>query len=326
MMKLDSRLMSASSMLLVGLMLSVGLVGCGKHGEKKEATQVAAKVNGQEISIHQINQVLSRAQGVTKENAGKARNEVLERLITQQLAIEQATTSKLDQSPEVVMAIESAKREILAKAWMQQLAATAPKPADADVKNYFNEHPGLFAQRKLYNLQDIAFAHDEATEKTVNELLAKGKSMQEIAESLKASNVKFSANSDARSAEQLPIDLLPKLLDLKDGQTQLIDFGQAAHVVHLIASKSDPVTLELATPRIQQFFTNKRAQEIVEKEMKRLRQTAKVEYLGDFGPGKAATSAEPEKKPESAPSEAPSEVKKPSAPVDNGVAKGAAGL
>ena len=46
---------------VIATALVLGLTACGKRDDKKVATQVAAKVGSEEISVHQINQVLSRA-------------------------------------------------------------------------------------------------------------------------------------------------------------------------------------------------------------------------------------------------------------------------
>ena len=76
--------------LLAGLTAVLLLAACGAKDDKKAATQSAARVNGAEITVHQINQVLSRLPGVTEATAAQAQQEVLNRLIDQQLAVEQA--------------------------------------------------------------------------------------------------------------------------------------------------------------------------------------------------------------------------------------------
>ncbi len=102
--------------------------GCGKKDEAKTATQVAAKVNADEITVHQINNVLARSQNVTPEVADVAKREILSRLIDQQLARQQAVERKLDREPSVMQAIEAAKSEILARAYLERIASRLPKP------------------------------------------------------------------------------------------------------------------------------------------------------------------------------------------------------
>ena len=83
---------------------ATALSACGGGDKKSGATQVAAKVGSEEISVHQINQVLSRtnAANATPQAVDKLRRDVLEKLIDQQLAVSQAEESKLNRSPEVV--------------------------------------------------------------------------------------------------------------------------------------------------------------------------------------------------------------------------------
>ena len=130
-------------------------IGCGKKEEAKAATQVAAKVNADEITVHQVNNVLARSPNVTPEIAEKAKREILNRLIDQQLAKQQAIEKKLDRSPNVVQAIEAAKDEILARAYLEHVAGAQPRPTEEEIKKYYAEHPELFARRRVFNLEEI---------------------------------------------------------------------------------------------------------------------------------------------------------------------------
>ncbi len=317
--------------LICALVVAVPLSGCNddKSGSKG-ATQVAAKVNGAEISVHQINSVLSKATGITNENAAKARKEVLDRLVDQQIAVEQAIARKLDRNPEVLLNIEAARREILARAYLEQIAAAQPKATEDEIKKYYDEHPDLFAKRRIYNMQELAIAKTEMPLDELKALVTSGKPMEEIAAWLKSKNIPARGNAGVRPAEQLPLELLPKLAQMKDGQTALIDGPQQAFIMRIVASQSAPVDEAAAKPRIQQFLQNQRNGKAVAEEMKKLKDAAKIELVGDFAKLADAAAAQPAATAATpsaaAPAAAPAAATGTEKPVASAIEKGVAGL
>jgi len=265
------------------------LAACGN--KDKSATQVAAKVDGEEISVHQINSVLARSGGITPENLPKAKREVLERLIEQQIAINEAVSRKLDRSPEVVTAIENAKREIIARSALDQIASNQPKPTDEEVKKYYSEHPELFAERRLFNLQELALRKTTPNVAEITAKVAAAKTLEEVSVWLKEKNIEFTASGTTRSADQIPLEILPKLHQFKDGQMSLIEGNDAIFILRVVASRSAPLEEELALPRIRTFLFNQRGSEIIKLEKIALKEKAKVEYLGEFSGGEAAFKA-----------------------------------
>jgi EpsD family peptidyl-prolyl cis-trans isomerase len=282
----------AQPFILTALLLS--LSACGQHSDKTVATQVAAKVGSEEISVHQINQVLASAntKDANPATVQKMSREVLEKLIDQQLAISQATEKKLDRSPEVVAQIESAKREILSRAYVQQLVAALPKPGADAAKKYYADHPQLFAERRIFNLQELIVPMSPEVLEQLSAFAGSGKSMDDIVAWLKAHDVKFTGGGATKSAEQIPMELLEKLHKLKDGQTVVAQTPQAITLIRLASSKTVPVDEATALPRIEQFLSNQRANETVANDMKALRKSAKIEYMGDFAKDATAVAAE----------------------------------
>jgi len=127
---------------------ALAVSACGdRPPEKKAATQVAAKVNSGEISVHQINYVLQRTPGIPAAQADAAKRKVLDNLIDQELAVQQALESKLERSPVVMESIEAARREVLARAFLEQVTAGKAKPSADEIKYLYTEHPELFSNR-----------------------------------------------------------------------------------------------------------------------------------------------------------------------------------
>jgi EpsD family peptidyl-prolyl cis-trans isomerase len=289
------------------------LAACGNSDDKKAASQVAATVNSEEITVHQVNNVLARNPSITPEAAPRAKREIVERLIDQELARQQALERKLDRSPSVVQAIEAAKTEILARAYFQEVAAAQAKPTPAEVKKYYAEHPELFSQRRLYVLEEIAVASKDGIAAELRERAAKAKSMQEIADWLKAREVQYAVDRGGRAAEQIPLEMLPRLQKMKDGDIEVIEASGRLNVIRVVATKTDPIDETAAAPRIQQFLFNQRSSEVIAEEMKRLKERARIEYVGEF-----ATASPSSAKPAAA-AAAPKEAASPAASIEKGV-------
>jgi EpsD family peptidyl-prolyl cis-trans isomerase len=281
--------------ILSTLLVLVFVAGCGKHDggdAKKTASQVAAKVNSTEITISQINSILARNQKIPPEAVERAKREILNGLIDAELAKQEAIAKKLDRSPNVLQALEAAKTEILARAYVEQVATAQPKPTPNEVKKYYEEHPELFSQRRLYNIEEISMPAQEGLAAKLKEQVAKTRSLQDIANWLKAQSIQFTANRGARSAEQLPLALLPQLQTMKNGEMRVIEAPGGLQVLRIAASQDAPVDEARANPVIQQFLFNQRSTEAIANDRKQLKAKAKIEYVGEF----AASAAEAEAK------------------------------
>jgi EpsD family peptidyl-prolyl cis-trans isomerase len=279
---------------------AAALAACG-GGDKKDkpATQTAAKVNKEEITVHQINAVLSQQRGLKPEQTDEASRRVLERLIEQELAVQKAAEIKLDRDPRVVQAVDAARREIVARLYAEKLGDGAPRPSAAEIKKYYDDHPDLFSKRRVYQLQEVAIQAEPAQLEAINAKLKSAKNMNEFAEFLKAGNYKHVGNQAVRAAEQIPLAALPELGKMKDGSAMFTPTPTGANVVFLVSSRAQPVDEERASKAIEQFLLNEHKRKLVQDDVKALRAAAKVEYVGKYAASaplaevvKAPTAAE----------------------------------
>lgn len=277
----------------VSLTLALAIAaGCGSGENSPAATQVAAKVNSNEITVHQINAVLAQIPNLTPDDVPAAKREILNRLLDQQIAVQQARQRKLDRSPDVLLAVEAGRAEILARAYAEEIARAQPKPSRSDVKKYYTEHPELFGRRRVFALETISVAASEEVSAELKDRIAKSASMKAIVEWLRSRNARFAENNGSRSAEEIPLQMLAKLHAMKDGEIQIFDEGGGRfQVVRVAATKPAPVDEATATPRVQQFLFNRSLNDAMGTKMKQLKAAAKIEYLGEFAGDAAAAKA-----------------------------------
>ena len=270
--------------------LMVVLAGCG-GGKGDKAPQTAARVNKEEITVHQINFVLQRQQGLKPEQAEAAGKQVLERLIDQELAVQKAEDLKLDRDPRVVQQIEAAKREIIARAYVDRVGESVAKPTNEEIAKYYNDKPALFKDRRIYSLQEIAIEAKPEQFQLIREKLQAAKSMAEFADFLKAGDFRFNGNQAVRAAEQLPLAGLEAISRMKDGDSAISQNPTGLTVLFLVGSRSQPVDETRARPAIEAFLSNQRKGELVQQDLKALCIGAKIEYIGKFAEGVPAAGA-----------------------------------
>ena len=289
--------MNISNGLALGL-LSVTLLGCGKSDNKPESGQVAAKVDGKEISLLQLNQVIKNVPNVSEENVDVIRKQILDRLIDQQVILNKAYDEKFERTPEVVSAIEAAKRDVITRSYLSQLVATKVKPGNQEVKAYFEAHPELFTQRRVYNLQDISIVPGSSLPGDLAAQVEKSKGLQDVAEWLKAGGVKFGASSYSKPAEQIATDGLAVLKNLRDGEVTSLTMDGNVHVVKLIGAVPAPMDFNQAKPLILSYLTNMQGQQLIKQELAKMKERAKIEYVGKFADGaKSSQQEKPIEKP-----------------------------
>ena len=264
---------------LVALVLSA----CSES-RSATATQVAVKVNKDEITTLQVNEQLARLpNGISTDQQEPATRKVLSGLVNQQLLVQQAVERKLDRDPQVLGALEAARLNILAQAYVQRVVVPQAKPTEQEVRKYYADNPALFSERKIYRLQELSIEANAEQEKQIETAAARAKSLKELADYLRQKKIAFSADSGVRTAEQLPLARLPQISQLKTGNVLVFAASSnRASALEVLASESQPVDDKKAAPVIEQYLTNRKREELAALEVKRLRDAAKIEYVGDF--------------------------------------------
>jgi EpsD family peptidyl-prolyl cis-trans isomerase len=260
--------------------MAFGLSACG-HKEQKSG-QALVRVNGEEITVLQVNDELKRA-GVRPEQQEIATKQLLESLIDRQLILGEAMRNEIDRTTGVVQAIERAKAQIIAQAYLKSLDSKITKPSAVEIDEFYQKHPEYFSQRKQFEVQQLVIA----TRDFSNDLRAvvdSAKSLDGIAAWMDSHNVRYVRGQLSRGTTDLPEQMVAKLKEMQKGQLFIVNEGENS-MINLIANiKISPVSDKIAAPQIEQYLINKKTKEIAEAEITHLRAAAKIEYLGASAP------------------------------------------
>ena len=262
------------------------LAGCGQKKDVAPADagggEVVAKVNGDDVTASQLTIALQKQRGMRPDAGDAASKVVLDQLIDEQIVAQKAVAAKLDKDPKVVAQIEAARRDILARRFIESAAETASKPADDAVQKFYDGRPALFAQRKMYTLQRVDIQAPDTRRSEIDARVSALKTPAELTDWLKSQKLVFTTKQEQDASEQLPPVVLEKLATMTAGQSMVVPAQFGVSAITLVSSAAAPKALADARPAIEQFLANQGRREVIMNLQKTIRDGAKVEYEGRF--------------------------------------------
>jgi EpsD family peptidyl-prolyl cis-trans isomerase len=263
------------------IVLAAAPAGCGRS-ERASASSplLAARVNGAEITLQQLPAIQPAAAGAPIRG-GKAL-QALDKVIDRELLVQKALEAKLDRDPKVVQAIESARRQLLAQAWLERAAAAVRSTPD-EVRAFYGENPALFAERRIYKLRELPVTAAADKLELIRSEAVTAKDLDELAGWLRWRSLKVGAvTGSTQAAEQLPLGYLPQVARMKDGEIAVFATPSGAAIVQLVHAQEAALSEREAAPLIGEFLAGRKRLELAATEVKRLREVASIEYVGDF--------------------------------------------
>lgn len=263
--------------LVLALLVTV-LTACDRGDASRPAGQSLVRVNSDEITLHQINYVLARLPKEQMQDPDLMRK-VVEQYIDQQLLLQQALKSDLHRDADVVQTLEQVRRQVLAQAYLERAVGAIAPPSEKEIDAYYRRHPELFAERKHYRLQQWDIARS-APPAELARLVRQGNiGSPQLIGWLKARNALVGVQNLNVPAEQLPLDLVPRLHTLKRGERLIWNRPEGTRVLVLLGTESQPLERKHAHAAIEKYLMAEKRQARAERELKRLRDQAQIEWL-----------------------------------------------
>lgn len=269
---------------LLPVLLITVLVGCSESSPK-ENSQVAAKVNDQEITVHQLNLAIgSMGEKALSADKEALQTAVLKNMIIQTLMEQEAEKADLDREPYVMQAMEAAKRRVLASAYMQQIATISPSITQEDVEQYYAANTDLFANRKLFVYEQVTVQADSDNAEAVDKKVRQTQSLTDFTAWLQEKSIPYSLLTQAKTSENISKNLLKPLSTLDVGQVGFLKLDDGFVVIEVKDKQPQPVELEMATPAIKQHLQQQQQTAQIQQTVSSLKSAAIIEYSKNFDP------------------------------------------
>lgn len=250
---------------------------CACSPPKTEPGQVIARINGDEISVHQLNFAIEKNRTATPSDA--TRDAMLERLLDRQVAMQQAIAAGLDRRAEIMMRLEEARRDILATAYAESVASSSSTQISSEaIARYYSDHPALFKQRRVYRVREVTLGPDMPALEETRGRLARKEDLATVISWLQQQPGRFSDQSVLRPAEQFPVEIADRMIEVQPGQTISFVSPQGLVIYQLQSSEPAALSWEDAEPLIRTFLKKQQASEIWRNELKRLRAKSETRH------------------------------------------------
>lgn len=244
-------------------------------------TQVAAMVNGEEISIYQVEEALHQT-GLTGDEKSKQVMPQLSRLIEQSLILQQAKADKLERDPNVMKALENAKRQILTEEWLQRKMKSVKKYSTQEIDEFYSAHPELFEKRKIFQMKELFIDTSLVSIEKIDQLIASTDDVNILEYNMEKEKTPFTTNMATTMAEQLPMDRLSLLATVPSGHYIKVTGDKGVLIQGVLSTKETPIAKEKASVLIETFLYNQERKKESNILIKQLNDSAKIKYLGEF--------------------------------------------
>lgn len=277
--------MKKSGVVTAGLLAGVlVLAGC-----QKEATgQVAAVVNGEEITLQEINAELGQAQLPEGAAAAQVQQAALQRIVDRRLLAQAAREDGLDQTPEFLIRRRQLEDALLVQLLGERTGRTASVPEAKAIDDFMRQNPAVFAGRTIYTVDRIQFPLPADPSKL--KALEEDHSMDAVAATLQGMGIQFTRGAAQMDSAQLGQARLNQIRALPEGEPFVIPEGGRVTVAVITGETAQPVQSDQARPAAIQMMRNQSLSAAMRQRLQTEKAESEIEYQQGFAPPAAAAS------------------------------------
>jgi EpsD family peptidyl-prolyl cis-trans isomerase len=256
------------------------LSGC----QRKAEGQTVAVVNGDEITIPELNFALEQAKVPDSADKESVRSQMLEKLIDRRLIAEEARKEDIDKSPEFINRQRQATEELLISMLASRRMKTQPLPSDRDVTAFIDGNPQMFAKRETWTVDQVYYPipKDPQFPTEINDT----KSIDEIVGVLQKYKVKFARRTSKLDTALIPPPVYKLISGMSVAEPFVIPSEGRAVATFILNREPNPLVGDQAKPIALAAIRKNQTEKSLADTLKSLRSSAKVEYQPGFAPKK----------------------------------------
>ncbi len=285
-----------AALIPLACLATLAIGGCRWFGDKTAVAptgQVAATIYGQEVTQRELQAEMGNASYPDAATRKLAEQHALDNIIGRRVLAKEAVKEGIDKTPDYALQKQRALDTLLAESLLKKVLASVPAPTHEEAQRFILDNPDIFAQRKIFTLDQLAFARPQ--DPAVLAALAPLNTIAEVKAVLDAHQLpshEQTANLDAVGANP---DLVTALVKLKPHDLLLVPTAQALVANAVVSVRVVPFSGDPAIQYATELLRRQHAQVAVQREEARLFTDAKSHLAINkaYQPVKAAPGAHP---------------------------------
>jgi EpsD family peptidyl-prolyl cis-trans isomerase len=131
----------------------LAITACG--GDAEPTGQVVAVVDGQEITINELNAELNGARGSNPQQQRQLQQAALQSIINRMLLANAAEEQGLTDGPQASLVQRRAEQMARIELFERNLRSSVPNVSNEEVESFITDNPNMFAQRRIWLVEQI---------------------------------------------------------------------------------------------------------------------------------------------------------------------------
>ena len=264
------------------IIAAIAVVALASGCTKKAEGQTVAVVNGEEITLPDLNFALDLAKVPDGADKDKARAQVLQQLVDRRLLAEQAKKEGIDKTPEYLNRQRRADEDLLISMLADRRLKTTQLPSDGEVQNYIATHPEMFANREIWSLDQLVFPTPK--DQNLKNQIQSAHSIDQLVTVLQNNKVSYRRQKNKIDTAVVPPELFSKLSSLPAGEPFALSNGQQMVASAVSAKEPQPLSGDDAKPMAAQAIRKTETAKSLESLLKSLKSSAKIDYQAGYAP------------------------------------------
>ena len=254
------------------------LLGCD---EERVRGQVVAVVNGEEITVPELNEE-ARARSLAIGNNQPLRDALVQDMVERKLLVQAAKRRKLDRTPEHLLAQRRSNEILLAGELVAALARQRPDPSDAELAQFISSRPFAFDQRALVSVDRIRAP--ARLPRDLAQALARAPTLDQAQSLLASRGVQAERRSELWDSATLSGEMARRLLGPAASGTIIFQLPNETIVARVLQAVPEPTPAKDRARFARELVRSEWSRQSVQSLLGQERSQAKIRYQPRFAP------------------------------------------